>query len=484
VEFADPAKQADWKRIGQAANTAQSKTGTRKTKIVDPLAELPDQAPTRKPLMLGLGVAACLALGVVGFFVFHKPPPSPPPSKDAYISIAKAPPGARVSIDGLPKGTADASGSLSLTVDPGTHELEVKMEGYDSFTDNPHLRAGQTVVDNIPPMTKLPPASNSGTLLMQGNLPVFKVFVDGRPLGLKKEGPLTLEAGSHTIQYANDDGSNPGPRHTVQIAAGTSFTDPFTLTPPPPPTPQKPQNAATPAVTPNNVVVAPTPLPPSQPTPPVVTTGSLSIQTTAGAEIIINNRSKGLADLSGIFNLDLEPNTYRLDIREENYDPGYKENIVITAGSRNSVSLPLKPKAAPVDLAVQARKEEEVRKVQADELRKADIKSIQTARDNFKTAYKSMNIAQIRGAWLDIDSDLKSINKTTKKLEDAFGDAKVISMDVQCPGDPDFIDPSTAKWVCTETQKLEGQDPKHPKVTYTFVKKAGGNWVLRNRISF
>jgi hypothetical protein len=60
-------------------------------------------------------------------------------------------------------------------------------------------------------------------------LPVFKVTVDGVPLGLKKEGPLTLEAGPRTIQYSNEDGSDIGLKHSVQIVAGSSVPDPFNL---------------------------------------------------------------------------------------------------------------------------------------------------------------------------------------------------------------------------------------------------------------
>jgi len=107
LEFADAAKQADWQRIGKAASEAQTRTGTRKTKIVDPLAQLAEQSPSRKRLILGLGIlAACAVLVVVGFLAFHRPPKPVVPT-DALISVAKAPPGALVSIDeGSPQATA------------------------------------------------------------------------------------------------------------------------------------------------------------------------------------------------------------------------------------------------------------------------------------------------------------------------------------------------------------------------------------------
>src|SRR5665213_2471749 len=47
VEFAEPAKQADWKRIGQAAKKAQSEPLAAGATIADPLADL-EAAPTQK----------------------------------------------------------------------------------------------------------------------------------------------------------------------------------------------------------------------------------------------------------------------------------------------------------------------------------------------------------------------------------------------------------------------------------------------------
>jgi serine/threonine-protein kinase len=428
VEFADPAKQADWKRIGQAVATAQSKTGTRKTKIVDPLAELPEQAPSRKPLMLALGIlAACVVIIVVGFLVFHKLPP--PPSKDAYISVAKAPPGARVSIDGLPKGITDASGSLSLPVDPGPHELEVAMEGYDSFTDNPHLRAGETFVENIA-LTKHPPASSSGTLLIQGNLPVFKISVDGHPLGLKKQGPLTLDAGQRSIQYSNEDGTDIGPKHIVPIVAGSSMPDTFTLKPP---------------------IEAP------------------KVADDAAARKAADDAARKAAD-------DANRKAAADDAARKSADDAAARKSADDAAARKSADDAAARKSAD-DAAARKSVDDAAARKAADDA--AARKSVDDAAAR-KAAQKATDIQEIQTAV----SNFQANPTTAKSFADAVkSGGKLLTFVAKCEDQPAIsADGNTATQRCYETSKWDGMNQTTNPFTYTFV-KTGSKWVLKDRKS-
>ncbi|SEG46529.1 Serine/threonine protein kinase [Bryocella elongata] len=527
VEFADANRQADWRRIGQAAKKAQSApTGTI---IVDPLADLPDAPAARKPvspLILGLGgLAACAVIGGVGVLVLRKPPPAAPVAPtESRISIAKAPAGALVSIDGGTPRAADANGSLSVPVSPGTHLLQVTKDGYDPYNDKLEVKAGDAVVDNIA-MAKQPPASNSGTLVMESNLPGFKVMVDDHSRGevLKKQGTLTLEAGSHTIQYLNEDGSDTTPKHTILIAAGKSLTDAFTLkqpvkvAPPPAPTPVasapgslivqtspgalvtvdgqakghadqsgsltinslsasnhtvdisldnfEPISGRTVTITSGQPASFRQPLSPMAPA-----TGILSIQTTPGAQVSFNNgQSSGTADGSGIVNLaNLKPGPYSIDISKDGFQPAHMTGR-INVGSQ-SVLANLMAKAAPVQPATVVQPA-----APAAEDHSADYKGIQAAVSNFVAAFQSRNMGQFQAAWLNAGSQ-------GKNFKGVFESASMVKMSDKCQGQPN-INGDTATQRCDETTQYDKSDsPRTNPFNYTFVKQ-NGKWVLKDRTS-
>jgi serine/threonine protein kinase len=530
VEFADPSKQADWRRIGQAAKKAQAEPIADGATIADPLADLPEAEAARKPmspLMLGLGIAAvCVVLAVVGILALRKPQPAAGPASpvDAHISIAKAPPGSLVAIDSGTKQATDANGSLTLTVQPGQHLLEVTMDGFDPYTEKFQVAAGETFRDSIA-LTKQPLASKSGTLMMQGNLAGFKVMVDGRSRGeiMKKEGTLTLEEGTHTIRYSNEDGTDTQ-EHTIQIAAGKSTPDTFTLKAAiPVPIPTKPANNAPAAVATGNLVIETTPnaqiavdgqprgsadqsgklsvdglpagshtveisldkyqpmpgravtiaggqaahfnqpltlLPPAPPA-----TGSLSIQTTAQAQVSIDGQHKGTADGSGQLNLDgLAPGRYSLEISLEHFQTT-QVPVTIRAGSTIVIPAKLQPEAVAAAAPPKAP---------AAVDNSADIQGIQEALHNFEQAYDSRNLGRIQANWLNIGGRSKS-------LAGVLQAAEMVKINENCDGQP-AINGNTATLNCVEiSQYAKSDPPKKANKTITFAKVAG-KWVMKDKL--
>ncbi len=322
VEFAEPAKQADWKRIGQAAKKAESEPLAAGATIADPLADL-EAAPSakRSPMLLIVGVVGVIALVIVGIMVSRKPAPVAGPAgpTDAHISIAKAPPGALVSIDSGKKTPTDATGALTVTVQPGKHVLEVTLDGYDPYTENVQVAAGESFHDNIS-LSKAVAANKAGTLIMQGNLAGFKIMVDGKPRGeiLKKEGSLTLEEGSHTIRYSNEDGTD-SQEHTVKIAAGKSTPDSFTLKAP-----------------------APVAIKPPVNTPAAPTVGSLVVETTPNAQVAIDGQGRGSADGSGKLTVgSLSAGNHNVEISLDKYQPVSGRSVSITSGQTAHFVQPL-----------------------------------------------------------------------------------------------------------------------------------------------
>jgi serine/threonine-protein kinase len=279
MEFADQKKQADWQRIGQSVKKALEQTGTTASAgaaFDAQLAEIATAKPRGTPIW---AVAlACLVLAAAGGLVWWKMQP-PPPSNVAHIKIAKAPPGAVVSIDNGPPTQADANGELTVQVKPGSHQLQVSEQGFEPFSDKLEVNAGETVKDEVS-LTKLLPAGTSGMLSPQGNVSEFKLSVDGKNMGLHHAGEsIRLELGTHKVKYSAQDDSD-SQEHTIQIAANQNTPDTFFLKPPAPkpqaqPNPQAAKQAAP--------VAGKTQPPPVQPQPvaavaaPVAQpTGSLS----------------------------------------------------------------------------------------------------------------------------------------------------------------------------------------------------------------
>ena len=481
VEYADPARQADWRRIGQAAKKAQSEP--KGTVIADPLANLPEAEGARKtsPALLGMGAVAALAVvGGVLFMTLRKPPQPAPSATEAQITIIKAPHGAMVSIDGGVPKAVDATGTFRATVRPGSHLLEVTKDGFDTYDERLQVAAGDRFQEPIA-LTAKPPVSNSGTIVMQSNVPGFKVTVDDKSRGefLKTQGSLVLEAGQHTIQYSNEDGSDRSPKHTVMIAAGKSVTDSFLLKAPKPlaPTPSVASKPSQPAPTP----AAPTPAPaptvaavPQPAAPAAPTTGTFLVKTSPGAQISLvgpdGSRTGDTADASGSKEFaNLKPGNYKVAITKEGFQP-LDDTASIVAGRQSGtfrlVAKEAPPQPAPVAAAPAAA---------AVDDHAADYKGIQAAVANYVAAYQSKNLGQLQAAWLNAGGQVK-------RLKGVFDAADFVKLSDQCSGQP-VITGDKATQRCEETsQYFKNTPPQSNPFTYTFVKN-GGRWVLKDRTS-
>ena len=280
MEFADAGKQADWQRIGQSVKKAieQSTTGSHGTAFDAQLSEIAAAKPKKFPVAMVAAAGAVLLIVVA--LVIWKLQPAPTPNI-AHIKIAKAPPGAMVSIDNQPAVAADANGELSMQVKPGLHQLHVTMDGFEPFDDRAQVDPGGTYQDAVS-MTKAPVAGTSGTLAPQGNLPEFKLSVDGRNMGLHRAGQaIELSIGTHQVKYTSTTNDNASQEHSIQIALNQTTKDSFFLNPAPSTTPSTNNQASGQKTSATTGVTTPPPQPPapSVPPPAVPPTGSLKAST-------------------------------------------------------------------------------------------------------------------------------------------------------------------------------------------------------------
>ena len=534
LEFAEPAKQADWKRIGQAAKKAKENPPAAGTVIADPLSDLAEAETVKRvsPVALFGGIAAAVIVlaGVIIFATHKQPVNTPAGPTDAHLSIAKAPPGALVVIDGGKASPTDGSGALTLKVAPGQHVMEVNASGFDLYTEKFTVNAGETYRESVA-LSKVVPASKAGTLVMQSSIPGFKVMVDGHPHGeiMKKEGTLTLEEGQHVIRYSNEDGSDVQ-EHNISIAAGKSTPDSITLKAPMPPAvgallvqttkgaqvivdgrPRGSADGSGKLIVPNlsagnhtvdisldkyqtvtgrSVTVAgnqtvplPVPLtlaavahnePPPPPPPAASTTGSLIVQTNAMAQISINGEAKGQANGSGQFNLDgLAPGSYRLRATLDHFD-SRETSFNIRAGAPTPVPIELQPtKVAVAEPPPPPRETAPAKPTQPVDTGAAELPGIQAALRSFEQAYDSKNMARIQANWLDIGPAAKGIEGTMQAVDYA-------EIHEDCKGSPN-VNGSSASWNCTESSRFSKSDQlrSFPKsITFT---KNGDKWVIKDK---
>jgi serine/threonine-protein kinase len=312
LEFADPNRQADWQRIAQSVKQALEKSGATTSHAVfdAQISEIAGAKPKRVPVLAI--AAACLALVAIAAFVLWKLQPPRTPNV-AHITIVKAPPGASVSIDNGPPAQANANGDLSVQVQPGSHQLQVSKDGFEPFTDKIEVNAGETVKDEVS-LTKLLPAGTSGTLSPQGNLPEFKLSVDGKNMGLHRVGDsIRLELGAHKVRYSAQDDSD-SQEHTIQIAANQNTPDTFQLKPPAP----RPQAGG-------NVQAA----------------GKLIVQTSPGAQISIDGQYKGSADAGGNYTVQgLSGGQHSVYIALDKFLPANRQ-VTLAAGQTQTLAAQL-----------------------------------------------------------------------------------------------------------------------------------------------
>jgi serine/threonine-protein kinase len=82
---------------------------------------------------------------------------APQVEMDAYLTVHSTP-GARVNIDHALQGKADARGELILPVKPGARQLEIALDGYQSYSQSFNIKAGErnTIAAMLSPIPVAP----------------------------------------------------------------------------------------------------------------------------------------------------------------------------------------------------------------------------------------------------------------------------------------------------------------------------------------
>jgi hypothetical protein len=132
---------------------------------------------------------------------------------DVALSIATAPPGATVRIDGVARGTTPQDGTaLSLTVAGGKRVVELLLEGHEPARRTLVAEFGEPRALSI----VLHPFPRPAALRVEASREAT-VVVDGLPAGLTPRG-LTLPPGSHEIEISATE-TRPL-RRRLHLAAG------------------------------------------------------------------------------------------------------------------------------------------------------------------------------------------------------------------------------------------------------------------------
>jgi serine/threonine-protein kinase len=465
-EFAGSSQQADWKRLNSEAAKPTTKRATGFVPQVSAPGETKELAPPRNKLLIPLVAAGVVALGVVGFEVWHhSQEAAPPPPQVVYKTVPGAPAAA-------PSGTLLVQGSA----DKG---------GADN---------AEVIVDGV----------IKGFTLGDGSL------------------KLPLDPGKHSIRFVKP-GYSEAPAATVTISANNQVALPFKLA--------------------LSASGAPAP-------PPMA---FMSIQSTPGAAVTIDNAAQGSTDAHGILVVQVKPGAHALGINLTGYQP-YNQSLTLTAGEHSNVvaQLPVIPKVvAPTAQPVFAVFSATVSTIQqgqsttlswqtanASEVNidngigdvgangQKDVSPasnttyqltakgsggtqqktitivvektvavapppptpvvpqqvdpsvlIQQAVSNFVTAYNSHDMGRIQSIWTGIKP------AQAKGLQGFFKDQPSSKVSDNCSPASLSVAGDTASWTCTEvsTFNASGKVQSHNvSIQFTFARK-NGNWVILGR---
>jgi len=129
--------------------------------------------------------------------------------KPGTLVVDSTPSGASVYVDGSYQGTTP----LTVKVQPGPHEVNVTLKGYEPYTKTVNVPPGGTVRM----AAKLEKKPAAGTLQVNSEPPGASVYVDGTYRGTTPL-TLTLPPGTHTVEVRKE-GYQPVKR-TIEVAPG------------------------------------------------------------------------------------------------------------------------------------------------------------------------------------------------------------------------------------------------------------------------
>jgi hypothetical protein len=460
IEFADPQLQADWKRLGsEAAKPVVKKTGqAAQIEFEAGVAEEPAKKKMMVPLIAGGALVA--VLGVVGIWWFTSNGAKPAPQQTAAVPVASA------------------------------------------------------------PTAPVPPATPSGTLVVQGSTDGISVFVDGPIKGFTQSDgslKLPLDPGTHNIRFAKT-GFSDCPPATVTIKLNAQATVHCQM---------KQLSTA---------VVAPP------------TDAYLTIHSTPNASLSVDGAAQGKADARGDLIVQVKPGSHALSLGLDGFLPS-NLNISIKAGERkdivatlNPVPVAAKPAPAPVQPVtalfsastskieqgqtttlswqtagasevtidngvgqVSASGEKEVspggnttyvltakgdggtqqrtinivvepkaeKPVPAAPAPVADDSAlIRAVVNNFNSALSAHNVGGMQTAWPGMKS------QDAKKWQSLFKNTPNIKVLDNCPSSALTISGDTATWGCSVNLTIPGSSPLPPQGIRFTLSKKNGAWMI------
>jgi hypothetical protein len=235
-----------------------------------------------------------------------------PVVQSGSLSISSTPKGAGLYVDNIYKGeTNQIVGGLAV----GPHTVQLKMAGYQTFTNTYSVYAGQTTYATV----TLVPLQNpsTGDLLVTSSPTGATVYLNGNYQGVTSTaGPLDitdLTAATYTVVLKKSGYQDY--TTTVKIVAGQTAQVAATLQ--------------------------------ASGTPPSGTASAEILSTPQGADVYINNVYKGVTPLN-FQNVPIDSTqTYTVMIKMEGYTP-YTTSGKVSPGQSIQINAALSPVATPV----------------------------------------------------------------------------------------------------------------------------------------
>ncbi|MGC8904047.1 PEGA domain-containing protein [Thermus sp.] len=216
---------------------------------------------------------------------------APPPPATATLSVDSNPQGAEVYLDGRLQGRTP----LSLSVNPGRHEVELRLSGYQPYRVTVNPKPGEQVRISA----QLSPEPRQGSLSVDSTPSGAEVYVEG---ALRGRTPLNLALPEGRYQVELRLSGYQPYQAVVQVRRGETA----------------------------RLEVRLVPLP---------RTGTLYLETSPqGAEVYLDGRLQGRTPLR----LSLDEGSYRVELRLPGYEP-YAASVRVEGGRETRLSANLRP---------------------------------------------------------------------------------------------------------------------------------------------
>ena len=115
--------------------------------------------------------------------------------KTGSINVKSEPKSAKIFLDGKHVGTTPEE---ILSISPGTHEIQVKMDGFDVWSETVNIEAGKE--NSI--TAKL--QRSTGSLMIESKPADAVIFFDGKEIGTTPEIVMSGSKGTHTVEIKLD----------------------------------------------------------------------------------------------------------------------------------------------------------------------------------------------------------------------------------------------------------------------------------------